>query len=334
MFRYLVLLAAFLSTLALQAAESRPLMVGVTTWMGVSPAYIAQSRNYWKQQGLDVKLVNYEDYDDLFKDFKAKKIDLVYDMLGTFVDMQQQGQGVVILAETDWSHGGDKIIAKDKLTDFRKLKGRPVGVYLDKLSITFFLDKFLKTKGLRYSDVKVVGMEDTDLTPAFIQNKFELIVNDDPPAIEAVRKGQGREVATSADFPGSIPEGFAALSDYRSRVTEEQLVSFFAGWHKAARWMKSEAKWSEVEQTLRQTLFADNKNMSGLDLLSMYNSVKIHSGKDVLARNQQGGTEAYLAEVGDFLLGNKIQKRDIDPAKLLDTDAFIKGYKKSLLPSK
>ncbi len=334
MFRFLFLFSLLLTNLGLLTAEAKPLVVGVTTWMGVSPAYIAQSRNYWKQQGLEVKLVNYEDYDDLFKDFRAKKIDLVYDMLGTFVDLQQQGQPVVILAETDWSHGGDKIIAKDRLTDFRKLKGKPVGVYLDKLSITFFLDKFLKTKGLRFSDIKVVGMEDTDLTPAFIQNKFELIVNDDPPAIDAVRKGQGREVATSADFPGSIPEGFAALADYRSRVTDDQLVQFFSGWHKAARWMKNEAKWTEVEQTLRQTLFAEIKSMSGLDLLTMYNSVKFHTGKDVVARNQQGGTEAYLAEVGDFLIGNKLQKREIDADRLLNTEAFVKGYKKSLESSK
>lgn len=312
----------------IHAAWAKPLTLGITSWIGSAPAYAAEARAYWRAAGLEVKIVKYAEYDELFRDFKAGKLDLAYDMTGTWVDLYQQGVPLVILGETDWSHGGDKLIAKRGF-DFAKLRGKPVGVYLDKTSVTFVLAKFLASKGLKLSDVKLVAMEGEPMANAFIKNQFPLILNYDPPAIAAQRDGDGLELATSADYPGSMPEGMAMLASRRAELGQDTLVRFFEGWLKAVRWMKFEAAWPELEQLLAQRTFAGDGDFSGLDLVSMWQSVRFHSGRELVLRNQPaGGMQSYLDEVKQFLRDNGKLQRDFQPEQLVDSSALLEAAKR------
>ncbi len=311
-------------------AWARPIMVGVTSWIGSAPANVADAQGFWKEQGLDVHLVKYAEYKDLFRDFKDRKLDLVYDMTGTWVDLHQQGYPLTIVAETDWSNGGDKLIAKNALADLTKLKGQPVGVYLNRTSVTFLLDRFLKAQKLKLSDVKLVEMEGEPLAQAFVQNKFQLILDYDPPAIDARRKGDGRIVADSAAYPGVMPEGFAIHNDSKAELGHDTLVKFFAGWVKALKWINGSASWPAFQKVLNERTFAGEQPYSAFDLLGMLNSVRFHTTNELVRRNQPGGgMTAYLTEVHGFLKENGKLKRDFSPEELVDASALIDAVQKS-----
>jgi NitT/TauT family transport system substrate-binding protein len=52
-------------------------------------------------------------------------------------------------------------------------------------------------------------------------------VNYDPQALRAEREGNGKVVATSATFPGCIPEGFVARTDVLKSIPPEDLAKIF-----------------------------------------------------------------------------------------------------------
>ncbi len=56
--------------------------------------------------------------------------------------MYMDGVPLTLVCETDWSHGGDKILIK-KDTDLSEIKGKTIGVYLNMPSVTFFLNQYL-----------------------------------------------------------------------------------------------------------------------------------------------------------------------------------------------
>lgn len=321
-------LLLLLLLLPVQGLYARPLVIGVTSWVGTAPINVADANGYWRDQGLNVQVVKYGEYRELFAAYQSRKIDLMYDMTGTWVDLYQQGVPLVILAETDWSNGGDKLIAKNSLTDMQALKGQTIGVYLNRTPVLLLLDRYLRQYRLRLGDVKVVEMEADPLTQAFIQNKYPMILHYDPPALEARRKGDGRVVADSSQFPGIIPEGVVIHPDSLHALPEGELVKFFIGWIRAVQWIKGGSSWQAFQTILNQRTFAGEKPYASFDLLGMLNAVRFHSRSEMQRRNEDGGgMQAYLEEVRQFLQQNKRLKRDFDISTLVDTRALLQAIK-------
>ncbi|MFM8454214.1 MAG: ABC transporter substrate-binding protein [Gammaproteobacteria bacterium] len=144
-YRLFSLFSLFLLTLFFSQTQAETLKVGMIHWIAYSPLNVADVQGFWKEQGLDVKVINFGSNQELNNALQNKGIDIALDMIGSWVGISQSGVPLVILGETDWSHGGDKIITK-KDVDFSKLKGQNIGVYLNQPSVTYFLNKFLSEK--------------------------------------------------------------------------------------------------------------------------------------------------------------------------------------------
>lgn len=311
-----------------QMAQARTYKVGMIHWAGFSPLNVADAKGFWKEQGLDVKVVNFGSNQELYEALANKTIDLSLDMIGSWVGMALEGTPLTVLAETDWSNGGDKIIAK-KDADPKKLKGSTIGVYMNKPSVTFFLNKYLSQNGVTLADVTVRELEPDMMTDAFLSNKFPVIVNYDPQALRAEREGNGTVVATSATYSGVIPEGFVSHRDVAKDLPKADLVKFFKGWSKAVKWSKTEANWKDYMSILNGKTFEGEKPYSEADLKGMLSAVLIHDDATLLERNKAGGgLENYLKEVIPFAQSlSKGAKKTVEPKDLMDTSALLEALK-------
>jgi NitT/TauT family transport system substrate-binding protein len=228
---------------------------------------------------------------------------------------------VIIIAETDWSNGGDKIIAKKDL-DVSQLKGKPVGTYDTSSAVTFFLNKYLAENNLKIADVKLVQFDPENLADNFISGRFNLIVNFDPQALRAEKSGKGKTVATSATYAGCIPEGMAVRSDVLKEIPKEDLVKILRGWLKAVTWCQDSANLKEYVQILNTKTFEGEAPYSEEDIKGMMGAVKLHDPQASAERNKiDGGLCTYLKELKDFLSGNGLLKKDYKPEDLFDNTA-------------
>lgn len=305
------------------AAEARTYRIGMIAWIAYSPLNVADTQGFWKKLGVDVEVINFGSNQELNAALENKRIDIALDMIGSWVGMQQTGVPLTIIGETDWSYGGDKIIAKEGV-DLSSLKGQSIGVYLDQPSVTFFLSKYLAQQNLKLSDVKVVELEPEAMADNFIAGRFNVIVNYDPQAMRAIKEGKGVVAATSASWDGVIPEGFVALTENYTTMDKADVAKIFEGWLQGVEWIKSAANWETGKTILNDKTFPNDAPFNDQELRDMLASVHIHDTEVSKARNQPGGGLLhYLTELKDFLKTNGLLKVEYDPAALADTSVYM-----------
>lgn len=306
-------------------AAAKPLKIGTVAWAGFSPLNVADTQGFWKAEGLTVEVIIFGSNQEVNGALEAGRIDLALDMIGSWVGLAQSGAQLVIVGETDWSNGGDKIIARQGY-DLTKLKGSRVGVYLDQPSVTFFLHRFLQSKQLTLADVEAVELEPQAMADNFIAGKLPLIVNYDPQALRAEKEGKGQVVATSASYAGVIPEGFAALAPNWKSISDEDKARLWRGWLQAVTWTRDAANWPTYQRVLNEKTFPNDPDFSEADLKGMVEAVSIHNADTLAKRNRVGGDlTQYLKELYSFLAVNGRLKREFQPAEQLDTASLVKA---------
>lgn len=320
----IILLATLLILAVPFMATAKSYRIATVPWAGWSPVHVAQEKGFWKDQGLDIKVLNHQDIAQVYDFFKTKQVDITFFMMGTAVKWYTEGTPVTVLAETDWSHGGDKIIVR-KGVDVKTLKGTPLGVYFDDPSIRFFLNKYLLATGNNISNFKVTEMEPKNLADNFIVKRFDIIVCFDPEAIRAAKEGNGEAIASTATYEGCMPEGMVMLKDVYKETPKEDLEKLLKGWVRAVKWTKDPANWKEYMTILNTVTFKGMDPLSEKDLTDMMGSVKIHDKTTQFERNKTGGgLTAFLEEMKAFFEANKMMKQDFSTADLFDNSVIMK----------
>ncbi|MBF0550855.1 MAG: ABC transporter substrate-binding protein [Deltaproteobacteria bacterium] len=308
-------------------AQARAYKIGMVHWAAFSPLNVAEAKGIWKGLGVEVEVVNFSSNQKLNAALEEKGIDIALDMMGSWVGMYLDGVPLRIIGETDWSNGGDKIIAKRNL-DLNKIKGTTIGVYLDKPSVTYFLNQYLSQNGLKLADINIIELPPDALANNFIASRMKLIVDYDPEALRAERKGNGQVVATSAQYPGCIPEGFVARTDILEKLPPSDLAKILKGWITAVKWTRDPKNWNEYQQILNEKTFQGDLPYSENDLKEMLNAVSIHDPKTQLARNMNGGgLYTYLKNLKEFLAANGMLYKDFKPEELFNNQAIVEVLK-------
>lgn len=316
-------LALWLALGLVPDARARPFKIGMINWIAYSPLNVADVQGFWSDEGIEVEVINFPSNQDLNNALAVGKIDLALDMMGSWVGMYMQGVPLTLVAETDWSYGGDKIIAK-KDVDLSQLKGRTIGIYLNQPSTVFFLHRYLSRRHVALSDVRIIEQEPEPLADSFIAGRFRIIVNYDPQALRAMREGGGYVAATSASFPGCIPEGFVVRSDRLQSIPSEALAGIYRGWIRAVKWSQNADNWSAYRDILNRETFSRKASYSDSDLKEMLNSVSIHDVQTQLERNRvNGGLHTYLRQLRDFLKKNNMLKKDFEPSQIFDNHVIV-----------
>jgi NitT/TauT family transport system substrate-binding protein len=318
-----ITIAIVLTFFSAAPALARPYQIGMIHWIAYSPLNVADAKGFWRQQGVEVELINFASNQELNQALAQKRIDLALDMMGSWVGMYMQGVPLTLIAETDWSYGGDKIIAKKDL-DLSKLKGRTIGVYLNQPSAIFFLHQYLLRNNVQLTDVRIIEVAPEALADSFIAGRFRLIVNYDPQALRAMREGDGHVAATSASFPGCIPEGLVARTDRLQTIPKSDLAGIYKGWVEAVKWSKNADNWPAYCNILNTRTFDGEAPYSDGDLKAMLNSVSIHDVRTQLERNRDGGgLHTYLRQLRMFLKDNGMLKKDFTPSEIFDNSVIV-----------
>ncbi|MDX2110398.1 MAG: ABC transporter substrate-binding protein [Verrucomicrobiota bacterium] len=316
------LLAGFLCISPLLAA---PLKIGTVGWIAFSPLDVADAKGFWKEQGLDVQVISIPGDGSSTQAFINGKVDIGMDMLGTWISTYQDGTDLVILGESDWSNGGDKLIISEGM-DVKSLKVKKIGVYDAGAATGFFLSEYLKKQDMKLKDFELAEVDSDELSNHFISGRLPLILNYDPHATRAVKEGHGKILATSADIPGSIPEGFAMKADKFKSTSNEDLVKFMRGWFKAVKWTRDPANWAEYQTIMKERTFKDDEPGSDEELKAMTEVVIVHTPESALKINApDAGTQHYLDKLREFLKENDLLKRDFKGADLIKTEAILKA---------
>lgn len=315
-----------------RADEQLPYKVGTTAWAGWSFLDVAEALGFWKDEGINVTVVRYPRSGLLIEALRTAKVDFSTGMLGDVIGMHNAGHSLVVLAETNWSHGGDKLIIH-KDTDLHNHVGGPIGIHTDSFAGRYFLHLALAETGLSPEKFRLITLPPEDLVKQFNAGRLPAILHYEPFASAAVRQGDGLVLATSADFSGSIPEGIFALRSHTEALPREDIRKLLRGIIRACDWIRNPENWTIYSHILESRTLKGTGRHSPEQLRSYFEGVRIHSAQELARRNaHQGGTEIFLKDLHAYLESLGIIREWKVPEEILDASYLREALETSVPP--
>jgi NitT/TauT family transport system substrate-binding protein len=193
------------SALGESAAADSPLRLGLVTWLGYGPFYIARERGFFADEGVEVELLRIEGDAERRAAIAAGDLDGIALTLDALVVLRAGDLPLKAVMAIDSSNGGDGIVAVQTVKRVADLKGRQVA-FPTGLPSHFFLYSVLKENGLSMSDIRPIVMDADKAGAAFASGHVEVAVTWEPWLSRARELGRGHVLVDSRQHPGAIED--------------------------------------------------------------------------------------------------------------------------------
>ena len=302
-------------------SSGEPVVLGYSTWAGWWPWAIAEQEGLFEKNGVNVDLKWFDNYTNSMETLAAGKLDGNCQTLNdTIAFAGNATKGMVAILVNDNSAGNDKIITTADINTVTDLKGKKVAVeegVVDDFLLTLALEK----EGLKRSDVQIVPLETGEAVAAFVAGKTDAVGAFPPFWLTALQREGSKELISSADFPGAIPDLLVVTQDLIDNRPEEA-QALVNTWFDIRDFMeKNPEKADEIMAKRADTPLEEmQKFKEGTRFFTIEDNLEAFSdGEDMKHM------PFAAKDMTQFMLENKFIDQEPDLTKLLD-DRFVKAY--------
>ncbi|QHW32468.1 ABC transporter substrate-binding protein [Paenibacillus rhizovicinus] len=317
--RYLLIPAALLSIAAISACGTNSskdadiaLRVAYNQWVGSAGLFIADSKGYFKDAGIDVKLIEFASPTEATQALLSDNVDIALTTLDTavMVKSNEASKNLKVFSLTDLSSGADGIVADKDIKTIADLKGKTVAATIGAVN-HFLLDHALKQAGLSESDVKLSNVAPEQTGPLFMSGKVDAAVTWEPYLSQSMAKG-GNLLFSTKEAPDLIIDGMVAsenlIQDHGSEI--RKLVDAID--------KGTQFYYSDTDEAA--TIVGEKLDASKDDVKSMMDGVKLIPQSEVKLKMTDGlsSLEQHAQDFSSFFLDKKLIKNDIKAPDLFD----------------
>jgi len=177
------------------------LKLGVATWIGYGPLYIAQEKDFFSEA--DVQLRRIDDTAVYNSAMLRGDIDGFCNTLDSFALAAAAGVEGRVIYCFDESAGADGLVAKPSIKSLGDLKGRRVAAQTGWPG-HFFMLYLTKNAGLSPQDFTHINLDSDKAGSAFMSGELDAAVTWEPWLSKIRTTGEGHILASSQDHPGII----------------------------------------------------------------------------------------------------------------------------------
>ena len=309
----LILLTACGGNTNTKEQSANTLKVGLVTWIGYTPFYVAQKKGFFQKRNLTVELNRIEGDAERRAAIASGKLDASALTLDAMIVLRAQGIPVKTILALDASIGGDGILAKPDIQSLADLKGKTVA-YPSGQPSHFFLWAVLKAQGMQLNEVKPIIMDANQAGAAFIAGRVDAAVTWEPYLTKAIQTTDGHILADSKQQPGLIEDVLFVREEVIDQK-KEALQALVDAWFEAVDYMQQHPE--EAKQ-----IAAEAFSITTEEVNLMYNKVRFE-GK---AENQQAfsqNTEGFSLytlynQVVEAWTAEGVIKKGSQPAEGID----------------
>jgi NitT/TauT family transport system substrate-binding protein len=183
-----------------------PITIGYSNWAGWWVWAVAERERLFAKNDVDVKLIWYDSYLESLEALARGQIDGNSQTLNDTISFAGDSvNGEVVVLVNDNSAGNDKIIAAEGIERVEDLKGKKVAVEAGVVD-DFLLTLALEKKGMDREDVEIFDIETGAAVEAFAAGQTDAVGAFPPFWLTALKREGAKELVSSKDFPGSIPD--------------------------------------------------------------------------------------------------------------------------------
>ena len=218
-------------------ASAGTMRLGMTTWVGYGPMFLARDKGFFKENGLDVELRIIEDAAIYMAAIAAGELDGNASTLDEIMKYRSPEFCFKAVAALDDSHGGDGVLVREDVTSLKDLKGQQIGMNEGSVS-QFWFNILLTREGMTEKDVQITNMTADDAAAAFIAGQIPAAVTWEPHLSLVRSKKQGKVLIDSAETPGLIVDVVDLTCDY-IKNNPKDVEAFNKGLFKAVEFIKT-----------------------------------------------------------------------------------------------
>ena len=227
--------AAGLSMMA--SAEAGTIRLGMTTWVGYGPLFLARDKGFFKELGLDVELRIIEDASLYMAAIAAGELDGNASTIDEIMKYRSPDFCFKAVLALDDSHGGDGVLVHDGVNSLKDLKGQQVGMNEGSVS-QFWFNILLTREGMTEKDLQITNMTADDAAAAFIAGQIPAAVTWEPHLSLVRTKKQGKVLIDSSQTPGLIVDVVALTCDLIQKNPKD-VEALNKGFYKAVEFIKT-----------------------------------------------------------------------------------------------
>jgi NitT/TauT family transport system substrate-binding protein len=278
------------------ASGGTKITIGFSAWPGWFPWQVAQEQGLFKKNGVDVELKYFDSYTDSLNALATGKIDANSQTLNDTLASVAGGAGQSIVLVNDNSTGNDQIIARPGISSPADLKGKTVAAEQGTVD-HYLLLLALRKAGLTEADVKFQPLPTDAAAAAFVAGQVDAVGVFAPFTTTALKLKGSKAIATSADFPGAIPDHLVVTRDL-IKNDAKGVQALVNTWFDTLAWMDGHR-----EDAMK--IMAAKGGVSVPDYESYDKGTTIFT----LDQNRaafSGGLAKQAKEISDFLVSTKL----------------------------
>jgi NitT/TauT family transport system substrate-binding protein len=302
------------------SSQTATIQMGFSIWPGWLPWQVAQEQKLFEANKVNVSLKWFDGYLDSINALTAGQLDANTQTLNDTISSVAAGGDQVIVLVNDNSTGNDKIIAKEGINTIADLKGKTVAVEEGTVD-HFLLLLGLKKAGLTQADIKLQPLETGSAAAAFVAGQVDAVGVFAPFTNKALERAGSKELFSSKDFPGSIPDHLVVT---RKLIKErpQDVQNLVNTWFASLDYIKANQEKAYEIMAKRAGVTVDEykKYASGTKIFSLEDNLKAFS-----AGNNISSLPYAAKEISKFLLEANLAKQTPELSQLFD-DQFIKAY--------
>ncbi len=214
-----------------------PLKIGLVTWIGYGPFYIAQEKGFFKENGIDVVLKRIEGDAERRAAIASGNLDGSCLTVDSMIVLRSRDIPVKNVMAIDSSNGGDGIVAVKGIKTIKDLKGKQIA-FPTGLPSHLFLYSVLKEHGIKMSEVKPIIMDADKAGAAFAAGRVEVAVTWEPWLSKAKEMVNGHILIDSKQHHGDIEDVLFMREEVIGKRPDD-IKAFIKAWYKAVDFVKS-----------------------------------------------------------------------------------------------
>ncbi len=301
-----------------------PIQMGFSAWPGWIPWQVAQDEKLFEANNVKVDLKWFDGYLESISALTAGQLDANTQTLNDTISSVAAGADQVIVLVNDNSTGNDKIIVREGINSVADLKGKIVAAEEGTVD-HFLLLLGLEDASMTQKDIDFRPLETGAAAAAFVSGKVDAVGVFAPFTTTALARPGSKELFSSKDFPGSIPDHLVVN---RKLINErpQDVQALVNTWFDTLDFIRKnkEKAYTIMAQRAGVTVEEYKEYDAGTKIFSLEDNLRAFSG----GGSDMASLPLAAETISEFLVEGNLAKQAPDLSKIFD-DQFVQAYAES-----
>ncbi len=279
--------------------------VGINPWPGYEFLYLAQEKGFYRDEGLQVRLVEFPSLSDARRAYERGQVNAIATtVIEVLQARENSSRSPQIVQIVDYSNGADVILARPGLATGANLRGARIGLELASLGV-YVLARALEKNGLSLADVTMVSMNQLSMEASFRKAELDAIVTYPPTSTKLLRDSDANTVFSSTEIPGEVLDVIAVEAEVNARHPRD-VAGLLRAYHRAVAYTRQNPADAHAIMAEREGLTPEEFRTA------LTGGIRLLSASDQAAYLRPGGKLATVVDASDRILRRSGQVKGPD----------------------